>query len=122
VNGDRCLDPTDAVQVINFLNDTGAEPAADEMASRVAPIWYDDSWTGDTVLDDTPVDETDSEATLDTVEADEPVDSQFAPYTMPRLKQDDESTDAGSDEEKVPADEVGDELFSAEVDWLADVI
>lgn len=121
VNGDRCLDPTDAVQVINFLNGDGQELAADEAASRVAPLWYDDGLSEAPAWDDTLEDEADSGTSLDTVVEDESLDSEIAPYMMPRLMQYDESADTGTVEEKEQAVE-DDEVFSEEVDWLADVI
>lgn len=122
VNGDRCLDPTDAVQVINFLNDDGQELVADEAASRVAPLWYDDGSRDDTAWDDAVADEADADTSLDTVVEDESLDSEIAPYMMPRLMQPDESTDTGIVEEKEASVEGDDELFSEQVDWLADVL
>lgn len=122
VNGDRCLDPTDAVQVINFLNGDGQELAADEAASRVAPLWYDDGLSEAPAWDDTLDDGADSGTSLDSIVEDESLDSEIAPYMMPRLMQYDESTDTDIVDEKKVAVEGEDEVYSEEVDWLADVI
>jgi hypothetical protein len=107
VNGDRRLDASDAIQVINVLNGVDqTEPAAD-IASDQAPLWYDDRWAAPSVREgnedsDSAVSETWEDA----------ADIDDSPWAVSRVAQrDDESADLDQDD----ADE---QLFSEDADWL----
>ncbi|MCU0978359.1 MAG: dockerin type I domain-containing protein [Pirellulaceae bacterium] len=119
VNGDRSLDATDAIQVINTLNTGGGEAlVGDDVASRVAPLWYDGGWN-----DDSAWQETDTTEPSDGVEGDAKLETEDAPLAVARLGQRDEALDADSLDQEKPKAEVDDGLFSEDTDWLlADVI
>ena len=121
VNGDRSLDATDAVQVINTLNGgenfvadaplaDGEELADGAGASRVAPLWYvpqaedqpqEDTWAWQP--------EDDLLAAGDTTTGEPEI-----PWTMPRRVLDDPA--AEELEKSSPQEE--DQLFTEDADWL----
>jgi len=117
VNGDRNLDATDAIHVINTLNGGAegigdAELSSNEAASRAAPLWYEDS------RDDEA--STWEDADWNQAEGDD-ADVELADgnlLTVPRLASEDESWDLADEDLKKPQAEDDDQLFSEDADWL----
>jgi L-fucose isomerase-like protein len=118
VNGDRNLDATDAIHVINTLN-VGpegigdAELSSDEAASRVAPLWYDDSRVDDAAAwQDGDWNQAEGD------DANVELNPENAPRAVPRLAAEDESWDSDDEDLKESHAEDDDQLFSEDADWL----
>jgi hypothetical protein len=107
VNGDRHVDASDAIQVVNLLNaGEQSEPAAD-LAGDETSLWYADRWAAPSVWEGhEDSDQAVSETGEDAAEIDD------TPWAVARVMQrDDESEDLDQDD----ADE---QLFSEDADWL----
>jgi hypothetical protein len=111
VNGDRRLDTSDAIQVINLLNGGGqlesdAHTGAD---SRMAPLWYGEDWAQPDLREDTEdSDQLDSEIGDTVDETDAP--PRVAARRMDRSDESDDQDDDQSDEDGG--------IFSDDADWL----
>jgi hypothetical protein len=107
VNGDRHLDASDAIQVVNLLNGGDQAERSADLASHAVPMWYDDRWTAPSVSErGEKSDQSVSETGEDAAEIDD------TPWAVARVMQrDDESEDLDQDD----ADE---QLFSEDADWL----
>lgn len=122
VNGDRSLDTTDAVQVINTLNGSenlmgDAELTGEEVASRVAPLWYDRPEDGNPEADAATWQERDDEH-VDGDPLDMEGDLPDTPWGMPRLMPEDEAWDRADEDPIPPLDKDDGQLFSEDADWL----
>ena len=107
VNGDRHLDASDAIQVVNLLNGGDQTERAADTASDQAPLWYDDRWTAPSVWEGV---EDSDQAVRETGEDAAEIDD--TPWAVARVAdRDDESEDLDQDD----ADE---QLFSEDADWL----
>jgi hypothetical protein len=114
VNGDRSLDANDAIQVINALNQGEQAPIAADMASRLAPIWYDGNMDEAAGWQETiAAEEWDNAALTDESPSDSP------PLMVARLVRDEEMVNVSSEvTEKPEVLEDDSLLFSEGVDWL----
>jgi len=106
VNGDRSLDTTDAVQVINTLNGSenlmdDAESTGEEVASRVAPLWYHRPDDGNPEADAATWQERDDEQ-ADGAPLDMERDLPDTPWVMPRLMPKDEAWDRADEDASPP--------------------
>ncbi len=111
VNGDRRLDPSDAMQVINLLNG-GSLVESDPIASadsRMAPLWYVDHSDEPNLWEDVEdSDQLESEIGDDARETDDP------PRVAPRLMH---PSDESEDQDEDRSDEDG-WIFSEDAEWL----
>jgi len=111
VNGDRRLDPSDAIQVINLLNG-GVQFESDSSAgadSRMAPLWYGEQWDEPTLWEDVEdSDQLESEIWDDAREIEDP------PRVAPRLMH---PSDESEDQDEDRSDDDG-WIFSEDAEWL----
>jgi hypothetical protein len=107
VNGDRHLDASDAIQVVNLLNGGDQAERSADLASHAVPMWYDDRWTVPSVSEGgEKSDQAVSETGEDAAEIDD------TPWAVARVMQRDD------DSEDLDQDDADEQLFSEDADWL----